>query len=328
MSLTFENLIAHNKRVSALLVVAIVLFLALLGGAISLGLFGPLAQDGQDLHIVRSLFVHGALVGTGLALVGTVISYFFGAFIVATVNNSRPIDRSEDPQLFNVVEELALAAGLPAPKIHVIFDDSPNAFATGRDPQHAIVGITTGLRRKLNREELQAVIAHELAHIKNYDIRLMMLVGVFAGIIVLISDFFVRSCLHGVRIRGRRTPGPQSSGRMLPPAAALMVIVAAFLFAWLSPLIAKLLQLAISREREYLADATAVRICRNPSALISALQKIALDPDTLEIENRATEHMFIVNPDPRRRLARADRDTVWSTHPPLLKRIQRLQQLM
>ncbi len=329
MSLTFETLIQHNKSVSRWLVVAICLVLALIGGIVSLGLFGPLIRGGDlPSRLISSIFIHGAMAGVALALIGSIVSYYCGSFIVSLVNNSKPIEHCEDPELFNVVEEMAIAAGLPMPRIHIIFDESPNAFATGRDPKHAIIGITTGLRRKLSRDELQAVIAHEMAHIKNYDIRLMMLVGVYAGIIVLISDFFCRSFLHGFRLRGRTTrSGPSASDYSVHPVIGLLMVLVALLFAWMAPFLAKILQLAISREREYLADATAIKFCRNPLALASALKKIATDPDELELDNRATEHMFIINPDPKRRLQRADRDSVWSTHPPLIKRIQRLHQL-
>ena len=270
-------------------------------------------------------FLFGVFFGALLSTAGAAISFYFGTSIVAYISNARLVDKADDPVLFNVVEEMAIAAGIPAPKIYAIPDESPNAFASGRDPQHAIVAITTGLRKKLTRDELQAVIAHEMAHIKNYDIRLMMLIAVFAGLIVLFSDFFVRNFINGFRLRGgRRTSS--GSGKSQNALTAVVAIVS-LIFAILAPIIARFLQLAISREREYLADTTAVQFCRNPLALASALKKISLDPEKLEYDNRATEHMYIINPDPKLRLNKADWDSIWSTHPPLIKRISRLNDL-
>ncbi|MCO6429656.1 MAG: M48 family metallopeptidase [Deltaproteobacteria bacterium] len=320
MTLTFETLITHNKRASLGLMAAMMLVLALLCGAILNVFYGVSGEF--DWGVFSYGAVIGCLAGSGAA----VVSYFFGSRIIALINDARPIERHEDTVLFNVVEEMAIAAGLPMPKIYVIPDESPNAFATGRDPKNAIIGITTGLRKKLDRDELQAVIAHEMAHIKNYDIRLMMLVAVFAGIIVLVSDFFLRSFINDLPFRGRRRGYTRSSSKK-GSGLAIIALVVALLLAWLAPLLAKLLQLAVSREREYLADSTAVQLCRNPLALAGALKKIALDPEKLEYDNRATEHLFIVNPDPKRRLSNADKDSIWSTHPPLIKRIAKLNKL-
>jgi len=322
MSLTFETLINHNKNTSFAIVAGMIAFLALLCGLVMVVLSQAPAETAPDV------FLLGGALGGGAATLASLVCYFGGRGIVGLINDAHRIEKPEDPVLFNVVEEMAIAGGVPAPEVYVIFDESPNAFASGRDPAHAMIGITSGLRKKLSRDELQAVIAHEMSHIKNYDILLMMMVGVFAGLIVLVSDFFLRSFQGSLRMSGGRTSG---DGKVFARKGGLLfiaiAIVVAVLLSWLAPLIARLLQLAVSREREYLADATAVQLCRNPLALASALKKIAMDPEELHVKNRATEHMFIVNPDPRLRLANPDLDSVWSTHPPLIKRIVRLQQL-
>lgn len=319
MAVTFENLISHNKRVSAVLTGGLIVLTAGLCGTFSQILFS------NTHEFEPALFTFGAACGSVAAGLGATVSYFFGGNIIALISDARRAEKHDDPVLFNVVEEMSIAAGLPVPAIYVISDNSPNAFATGRDPGHAIIGITTGLRAKLNREELQAVIAHEMAHIKNYDIRLMMLVGVFAGIIALVSDLFLRGFINNMKFRGGR--GSSRGGSRKGGAFIVIFIIVGVLLAWLGPLIARVLQLAVSREREYLADSTAVQLCRNPLALASALKKIALDESKLACDNRATEHMFIINPDPKRRLSNADRDSIWSTHPPLISRIARLNRI-
>ncbi len=323
MALTFETLIRHNKRTSNCLVLGMVVFTALVAGV-----FG-LALTGTTNTAMLPVFLISSAIGAGVASFGAIISFYFGANIVAGISGAKAIERHEDTVLFNVVEEIAIAAGVPPPKIYVMYDESPNAFASGRDPKHAIVAITTGLRKKLSRDELQAVIAHEMAHIKNYDIRLMMLVGVFAGMVVIMSDLFMRMAGHSFRFGGGRREGSSSSSSSSKNSNAnvaifAVVIVGAIVLALIAPVISKLLQLAVSREREYLADATAVRLCRNPAALASALKKIAFAEDKLDFPHKAMDHMFIINPDPKRRFLRADKDSIWSTHPPLLKRIAKL----
>src|ERR671933_710360 len=209
---------------------------------------------------------------------------------------------------------MAIAAGLPMPKVYIIDDSAPNAFATGRDPQHASVAVTSGLLEKLDRDELQGVIAHEMSHVGNYDIRYAMLVGVLVGTTVLISDFFLRGLWFG---GGRRREG--GGGQ-----AQLIMMIIAIVLAILAPLFARLLQLSISRQREYLADATAVKLTRNPKGLADALQKISDDREVLEVANRATAHLYIVNPIKRfEKRAKG----VFSTHPPIEERIQILRAL-
>lgn len=310
MSITFQGLIAHNKRVSWALILILGVFCATFSGIF----FTAVTGGGQYWHIP---FLIGSALGAVATLIGTGVSYFWGASIITSISHARKVDRDVDPQLVNIVEEIAIAAGIPCPEVYIMDDPSPNAFATGRDPEHALVCVTTGLREKLNREELQAVIAHEIGHIKNYDTRIMMLVAVFAGIIVLLADMFTRS----MRIAATDDDDRKSW------AMSIFFVLIGLVLSLIAPFIAKLLQLAVSREREYLADATAVQLARNPEGLVSALRKIASDTNELLYRNKATEHMFIMNPDPRQRFLNFEKDSIWSTHPPLSKRIQRLRQL-
>ena len=323
MALTFENLITHNKRASCALIAGQVVLITLLTAVFTASyqtyVYGAPAEDG---------LYWGLALGAALAIAGALVSYYAGSLILLTVSDGYRVEKADDPRLFNVVEEMAIAAGIPTPAIYAIPDESPNAMATGRDPRHAAVAITTGLRKKLNRDELQAVMAHEIGHIANYDTRLAMLVAVFAGIVVLLSDFLVRTSLDRLGIGGLRGRPGKRSGFFVSLLSVLVLAVVAAVLAWAAPIIAKLLQLAVSRQREYLADATAVKFCRNPEALAAALRKIAVDPAPLRMENRATEHLFIVNPDLSKRLDHPNRDSIWMTHPPVIKRIERIRGLI
>ena len=299
-----------------------IVLITALGGVFSYAL-GSLGNTHDYAYLIRL----GAIVGAIFAIVGSLFSYYAGGWIIANISDARAVEHYEDPVLFNVVQEMAIAAGIPPPKIYAIAHPAPNAFATGRDPEHAIIGITTGLRKMLDRDELQAVIAHEMAHIKNYDTRLMMLVGVYAGIIVLMSDYFIRIFLDSFRLSGRRRARSSAHTKSNGPLLIFCIILAIIL-AMVAPLIARLMRLAVSREREYLADATAVQLCRNPVALASALEKLGTDKtEESSFANRATEHMFIVNPDPKLRIKSVNKDSIWSTHPPLIRRIARIKKL-
>jgi heat shock protein HtpX len=214
---------------------------------------------------------------------------------------------------------MAIAANVPMPRVYVINDSAPNAFATGRDPQHASVAITSGLLEKLDREELQGVLGHELSHVRNLDIRFALLVGVLVGGIALLADFFLRFTFWG-GFGGRRSSRDSDSAGGL---AAVMFVVALVL-AIIAPIFASLVQLAVSRQREYLADASSVELTRNPYGLERALAKIAADQEPLEEANRATQHLYIVNP--IKKLSDHG-STLFSTHPPILDRINRLRQL-
>ena len=225
-------------------------------------------------------------------------------------------DRKKYPHLVNTVEGLAIAAGIPTPKIHVINDSAINAFATGRDPKHASVTVTTGAIQRLKRDELEGVIAHELAHVRNYDIRMMMFVVVLVGIIALLSDFFLRSMIYG---RGGRRD-MKGSGII-----GIIIMLIGLVLAILAPLIAQLIKLAVNRQREFLADSDGALLSRNPDGLANALKKIKNDKEPLvEAANKATAHLFIENP---LRNFKSRVNNLFSTHPDITERIKRLESL-
>ncbi len=245
-------------------------------------------------------------ISTGSALV----SYFAGDKLILAQSQARELGPSEEPQLRNIVEALALGLGIPTPKIYVIEDSAPNAFATGRDPQHASIAVTRGLLDKLDRTELEGVIAHELSHVGNRDIRVMVLVVVLVGTVALLADWMWRSMFWG-RGRDRDRGG-----------AGAIIAVIAIALAVLTPIIATLIQLAVSRQREYLADASGALLTRYPPGLASALRKIAADKEPLEVANKATASLYIANP---LKDAPAFFDHLFDTHPPIEERIKRLE---
>jgi heat shock protein HtpX len=304
---TFRERIAVNRRNSLFLIACFIAFVAVFGYVIGYAWIGdPVA----------------ALFGLGLALVVGIISglvtYYGGDRMVLATSRAKEISHDDAPVLFNVVEEMAIATGLPMPKVYIIDDSAPNAFATGRDPEHASVAVTSGLLDKLDRDELQGVIAHEMSHVGNFDIRYAMLVGILVGTTVLISDFFLRGLWFSGGARGGGRGG--GGGGYLQ----LIMVVVAIVLAILAPLFARLLQLSISRQREYLADASAVRLTRNPKGLADALQKISGDREVLEAANRATAHLYIVNPVKRfEKRAKG----LFSTHPPIEDRIEILRSM-
>jgi heat shock protein HtpX len=244
--------------------------------------------------------------------------YFGSDKIVLAISRARPVTKEESPYLYNVVEGLAIAAGIPAPRCYLIDDTAPNAFATGRNPKNSVICVTTGLLQKMNRVELEGVIAHEMSHIKNYDILLQTLVVVMVGVIALLSDWILRSFLWG---GGRRRGGREKGGAA---GAGAILIVLGLVMAALSPLIAQLIQLAISRKREFLADASGAMLTRYPPGLASALRKIAADTEPLEAANKATAHLYIVNP---LRDAKGTVNRLFSTHPPIEERIAALDKM-
>ena len=311
---TFHDLMARNRRNSIFLLIGMGLLVVLLAEAIMLGLF---MYGGKPPHI-------GAVIGIAVgAMVLTTLagswSYFSGAQTLLSISGAKPIEKQHDPQLFNVVEELSIAAGLPMPKVYMIQSDALNAFATGRDPTHAAVAITRGLRQQLTRDELAGVMAHEMAHVRHLDIRLTMLVATMVGMIVLACDLFLRMSIYAPRGGSRR------SGKGGGGAAILLIL--ALVLAIVAPLLAKLIQLAVSRQREYLADAGAVELTRYPKGLADALAKLAADTKPLETANRATAHMYIVNPILNAK-GRENLNSMFSTHPPMRERIARLHALM
>lgn len=254
-----------------------------------------------------------------LALVQALSAYYFSDRLALVVSGAKPLPRSARYlELHRLVENLAITAGLPKPKLYLIDDTAPNAFATGRDPAHASVAVTKGLVEKLTKSELEAVLAHEFSHIGNYDIRVMTIVVVLVGIIALVSDFFLRMTFWGARHRDERGSSQIEA----------LISVAAIGLAVLSPLIASLIQLAVSRKREFLADGSGVLLTRDPLALASALEKIAKDREPLEVANRATAHLYIANP----LKGHEGRAIGWfanlfSTHPPVADRVRILRSL-
>lgn len=296
--------IRRNRRASWLLMGLVVVLLAVLGFVIGVAYWGGTSGG------LGFLGVFGVV-----AIVWSLIGYYSGDKMILKVSGAHRVTHDDEPQLYNIVEEMTIAAGLPqAPAVYVIEEDAPNAFATGRDPQHATIAVTRGLMRILNREELQGVVAHEMSHVRNYDIRFATLVGILVGLIALIADFFLRLGFFGGF--GRRRGG-DSGG-----AGSIMLVVA-ILLAILAPLAAYTVQFAISRRREYLADASGVELTRNPVGLARALAKIAADPQPLLHANRATAHLFIENPLKKTK----EKTGAFDTHPPIRQRIALLLEM-
>jgi heat shock protein HtpX len=291
--------IAGNKRLSWLLIFVFVLFIV--GIAAVVGLYIDFGE-----YLMIPAFAFAALMSWG--------SYYYSDRIVLSMSQARPVTHEQEPRLWNAVEGLSIAAGLPMPKLYIIEDSAPNAFATGRDPQHAALAVTRGLLDKMNRVELEGVVAHEMSHIQNYDIRFMTLVAVLVGTIVLFADWVIRSLWWG---GGRRRSRRDGGG-----GASAILLVIGLIFLILSPIIAQLMQLALSRRREYLADASGAMLTRYPEGLASALEKIAADPEPLEVANKATAHLYIYNP---LREHGGWLNSLFSTHPPIEDRVARLR---
>jgi heat shock protein HtpX len=260
----------------------------------------------------------GALGLTGIALIFTGIlnigSFYFSDKIVLSISGAKPVSVQSNRQLYHMVENLGIAAGLPTPKIYIIEDSAPNAFATGRDPKHAAIAFTTGILDKLNRQELEAVTAHELSHVGNRDTLVMTVVSVLVGTVALIADWYMHSLWFG----GNDRDSDNKSNAIF----MILGIVAAIL----APLIATLIQMAVSRRREFLADASGAILTRNPDALASALLKISGDKEPLEVANRGTAHLYITNPlkgqDALNSFAK-----LFSTHPPVQERVKALREM-
>jgi heat shock protein HtpX len=239
------------------------------------------------------------------------------------MTGAKQIQKEDDAQLFNVVDELRIAAGVPMPRIFLVDDSALNAFATGRDPAHGVVAITTGLRGRLNRDELQGVLAHEMAHIRHYDIRFAMLMATMVGLIAFACDAFRRMAFYAGQGNRRNSDSAKGGG-----AITLVFFLLALVLSIIAPILAVLIQLAVSRQREYLADAGAVELTRNPLGLASALRKLADDTDPLvDSANRATAHLFIVNPLRRMRESGQAINSAFCSHPPVQDRIARLMAL-
>lgn len=259
----------------------------------------------------------GAYILFGLLIVGyNLILYYNSDKLALAVNGATAADPSEFRQLHNIVEEVAIAAGVPKPNVYIIDADAPNAFATGRNPGHASIAVTRGLLQLLNRDELQGVVAHELSHIRNYDILLMTVVAIIGGLLVLFRDVFLRWGLFG---GGRRRRDDRGGGQL-----GLILVVVAIAFAIISPLLVALIRAAISRQREYLADASGALIVRNPYGLSSALRKLGTYEGKLRTASAATAHMFIANPFGKDHGRSAN---PFASHPPIAERVRRLEQL-
>ncbi|MFH0929920.1 MAG: zinc metalloprotease HtpX [Candidatus Moraniibacteriota bacterium] len=237
-------------------------------------------------------------------------SYWWSDKIVLAMSGAKAVTHENAKEIYHIVENLCITAGLPVPKIYIIQDSSPNAFATGRNPEHAVICLTTGIIEKLNKSELEGVIAHELSHIGNRDILLSTVIVVLVGFVALLAGFFRRWSFFG----GRRS-NDNESGQL-----GLILLIAAIVLSILAPIAAMLIQLAISRKREYLADADGALLTRYPEGLASALEKISADPTPMQHANQATAHLFIANPFKGKKIS-----NLFQTHPPIAERVKRLR---
>ncbi|MCH7952190.1 M48 family metallopeptidase [Patescibacteria group bacterium] len=290
----------RNKQKSLIIMVGFVLFIGVAVWALSEALgYGP---------SITGL----ALIVAGIMSLG---SYYYSDRIILSLSKARQANRKKDFNFYTVTENLSIAAQLPIPKLYVIEDSATNAFATGRDPDHAVVVVTRGLLKKLDRTELEGVIAHELSHIKNYDIRVMALVTVLVGLVTLLADWFLRASFWG---GGRRRSAKRGQ-------AAAFIAIAGILLALLSPLVANLMKLAISRRREFLADASGVQLTKFPQGLARALEKISKDREPLEAANKATAHLYITNPLKNKHDAVGWFAGLFNTHPPIKERLAALR---
>jgi len=286
--------ITNNKIRSGVIISLFVLFISTAVYLIS-----------YSLNLDSSLLIIAII----FSLASSFGSYFWGDKIVLSLNQARPASRKEFFNFYTVTENLSLANLIPTPKIYIIDSPSMNAFATGRDPNHAVVCATTGLLEKLNRSELEAVVAHELSHVKNYDIRLMTIVSVLIGTLSILINMAYRSSLF------RNSDDNDNNGGVLAVIGFVLIIFA--------PIIAQLIQLAISRRREYFADASAVKLTRQPQGLINALKKLSSDDKKLETASTATASLYITNPFKGNKIA-----SMFSTHPPIEDRIKALEQML
>ena len=287
--------IAANRRRSYLLLFCVVILIVGIG--YFLGLYFELGE-----YAVFPALILALLLAWG--------SYYHSDKIVLSMSGAEPATKDDEPYLLNALEGLSIAAGLPLPRPYIIEDSAPNAFATGRDPQHAAIAVTSGLLDKLNRLELEGVIAHEMSHIQNYDIRFMTLVTVLVGTVMLLSDGMLRNLRYSRR---------HGSGKQGNPLALVGLV-----FIILSPIVARLMRLALSRQREFLADATAVQLTRYPEGLAAALEKLGADSEPLEAANKATAHMYIINPLTEHK---GWANSLFSTHPSIEERVKRLREM-
>jgi len=297
------NQITSNKRNTWLLLIVFIAFFVGVGYV-----FGLVYSEGNDQNAIGFMGIFGII-----AMIYATISYFAAGKLTLAIARATEISHQEQPELYHAVENLSIASGIPTPKIYLIDDTALNAFATGRDPKHAVVAITKGLLDKLDKSELEGVMAHELSHVQNYDIRLQSLTVALIGLIALVSDIFLRSLFYGGRNRSR----DRGKGNAI-------ILLIGIVLAILSPIIAQLMHLAISRQREYLADASGALLTRYPEGLARALEKISKDTEPLEVANKATAHLYIENP-LRNETGMKWLNGLFSTHPPIEDRIARLR---
>jgi heat shock protein HtpX len=288
-----------NKLRSNIVIVLFVAFVSLASYLIAYTM-------GYDLSIVGIVFVLSGLFSFA--------SYYYSDQMILSISGAIPANRKDHFNFYTVAENLALADSLPMPKLYVIDDTAMNAFATGRDPEHAVVCATTGLLNRLNRTELEGVVAHELSHVKNYDTRLMGIVTILVGMVTLLADILLRTRFRGSKNR-------DNEGNL-----GMILFIAGIVMALLSPLIAQLIQLAISRRREYLADASGAKLTKYPEGLASALEKISKDTEPLEAANKATAHLYISNPLKNQKGSINWFSGLFDTHPPVADRISALRQ--
>lgn len=324
MAVSFWQWERKNRRQTAFLVGIFVILFCLLGAGLDF-VFGNLRVTPEGLVGFPFLTIAALIV----ALVQTFVSYYGGAGLILASVHAAPLQPDSDRHkiVLDVIEEMRLAARMPPIKAYVIPDPAPNAFATGRDPQHSVICVTQGLIDMMDREQLQGVIGHEMAHIRDYDIRTMMMIAVLVGGIAMLADFLARwmwfGGFGGVGGRERDRDGDQGQ-------AGMLIAIAVFILAAISPILCQLLAMAVARQREYLADAGSVEFTRNPRALLRALEQIAATESPLKNASRGTAHLFIVNP--REGLREDDRegffDNLFSTHPPLPRRIERLRAML
>jgi heat shock protein HtpX len=297
--MNFYAQIASNKRKSMFLILGLVVFISVIG------------------FVFSKAYGYSSVIFVGFTLVATIlysiVGFYFADKMVLALSGATRVDKSVNLELYRLVENLCLGDGLPLPEIYIIDDSAPNAFATGRDPQHAAVCFTTGLLAKLNRQELEGVVAHELSHIKNYDTRLTTLAVILVGVIALLSDFFIRMTWFGGDSRDRNDRGNGSS----------IFFVVGLALAILAPIIASIMRMALSRQREYLADASGAFLTRYPEGLAQALEKIGQDTEPLEAANNATASMYFANP--LKGNAAGLLSSLFDTHPPIEERIRRLR---
>jgi len=302
MAANLWKYVDSNKRKSIFFISFFVIFV------VGLGILFSYAYDSSIILIIAVL----------IAIVQAFIGFYGGDSIILSISGAKEIKKSDNPLLYRTVENLAITAGLPMPKVYIIDDPAPNAFATGRDPKHASVAATTGLLRVLEKTELEGVIAHELSHIGNYDIRLTMIIAILVSVVALLSDLFLRSRLFGLG-RSRDENGGNQTGALI----AILAIVAAIL----APIVAMVIQLAISRKREFLADADGALLTRYPEGLAGALEKIAKYREPVEHASSATAHLYFANPLKGNKQEESFFGKILSTHPPIQERISLLRDL-